>query len=123
MSYSFYNLLHVFGIALLIVSIGGICVHAASGGDKQSNTVHRLTLAMHGLGALLILVAGFGLLAKIGDQQSGFPLWVWPKLLIWIVLAGIIAIPYRKPAAAKTVFVLVPLLVLLSAYFALFKPF
>ncbi len=123
MSYSFYNLLHIFGIALLVISIGGVCVHAASGGAKETNAVRRLILVMHGLGALLVLVAGFGMLARLDGQESGFPLWIWPKLLIWLVLAGIIVVPYRKATAAKTVVVLVPILVLLSAYFAIYKPF
>ena len=121
MSYSFYKILHVFGIALLLVSLGGVFVHAANGAEKKANVVRRLVLISHGLGSFLILLAGFGLLARLGEV-SGFPGWVWPKLAIWAVLSVAIAIPYRSTAAAKMLMVVTPLLVLLAALFAVMKP-
>jgi hypothetical protein len=121
MSYSFYKILHVFGIAMLLVSLGGVFVHAANGAEKNANVVRRLVLILHGIGSFLILLAGFGLLARLGET-SGFPGWVWPKLAIWAALSAAIAIPYRSTVAAKLLFVFTPILVFLAALFAVLKP-
>ncbi len=123
MDYTVYKLLHYLGIALLLLAIGGICVHAINSDDKKSNAARRLILSMHGLGTFLILLAGFGMLAKIGDQGMGFPGWLWPKLAIWVALAASIALPYRDRKISWAIVLAAPILVLLSAYFALYKPF
>ncbi|MDX1429878.1 MAG: hypothetical protein R3282_06305 [Rhodothermales bacterium] len=122
MDYSVYKLLHYLGIALLLVAVGGICVHAANTEDKRANVARKVLLSMHGVGTLFILVAGFGLLAKLGPGM-GFPAWVWPKLIIWVLLAASIALPYRNRKIAIWIAVAAPVLVLVSAYFALYKPF
>ena len=123
MDYSVYKLLHMLGMALLLVSVGGICVHAANSEDKNANVLRRLTLALHGIGTLIILVAGFGLLAKLGGEGGGgFPGWVWPKLLIWLLLAGSIVLPYRNRKLPAVVMIAAPILVLVAAYFAVYKP-
>ena len=122
MSYSFYKILHVLGIAMMLVALGGVFVHAANERDKRANSVRRAVLILHGIGSFLILLAGFGLLAKIGEV-SGFPGWLWPKLIIWLILSGLVAVPYRSQTIAKVLLVLTPLLVLLAAFFAVQKPF
>lgn len=121
MSYSFYKILHVFGIAMILVALGGVFVHAANSSDKNANVVRKMVLVLHGLGSFLILLAGFGLLAKLG-LASGFPGWLWPKLAIWAVLSAVIAIPYRSQQAARILLVITPLLVLAAALFAVLKP-
>ncbi len=121
MSYSFYKVLHLFGIAMMLVALGGVFVHAANASDKSANVVRKTILVLHGLGSFLILLAGFGLLAKLGEV-TGFPGWLWPKLTIWMILSLVIAVPYRNRGLARLLIIVTPLLVLLSAYFAVFKP-
>ena len=122
MSYAFYKIVHVFGIAMMLIALGGVFVHAANESDKRANVVRKAVLILHGIGSILVLVAGFGLLAKLGEV-SGFPSWLWPKLIIWLVLSGLVAVPYRSRSLAKVLLFLTPLLVLLAAFFAVQKPF
>jgi hypothetical protein len=121
MSHSFYKILHVFGIAMILVALGRVFVHAANTSEKRANVIRRLVLTLHGLGSFLILFAGFGLLAKLGET-SGFPGWLWPKLAIWATLSAAIAFPYRSQLAAKLLIIITPLLVLVAALFAVLKP-
>ena len=67
-------LLHILGIAMLFIAIGGVSVHAANGGDRKQSATRSIVGSVHGIGALLILVGGFGMLARIGFKHgSGFP--------------------------------------------------
>lgn len=122
-SYSVYNLLHLLGVFLLVSAVSGVSYHVANGGTKNSNRTRKIAGALHGLGALIILVAGFGMLARLGIVQGGLPGWIWAKLVIWLLLGALIALPYRFPDAAKGLALLAPLLATLAAYFAIFKPF
>lgn len=121
--YAFYKIIHILGIALALVSLGGMAVHALNGGQKSENAARRLLIAMHGLGALLVLVGGFGLLARIGFAHGGgFPLWLWVKLAIWAALAAVAFLPYRLPQTTRALVVALPLFVALAAAMAVYKP-
>lgn len=122
-SREFYEILHIIGIALMFVAIGGVAVHAANGGSKADSATRKLVAIGHGVGAFLVLVGGFGMLARIGMQQgSNFPTWLWIKIAIWAVLSAVVLMPYRKPALARPFFVLLPLLAGVAVYMALYKP-
>lgn len=121
--YSFYKIVHIFGIALTLVALGGMTVHALNGGLKVENAARKLLIAMHGTGVFLILLGGFGLLARIGFAHgSGFPLWLWVKLGLWTTFAIVAAIPYRKPNAGRTLLVALPTLAAAAAAMAVYKP-
>lgn len=120
----FYEILHIVGIALLFVVVGGAGVHAANGGIKTASTTRRFVAILHGTGALLILVGGFGMLARMGMVQgASFPGWLWAKIAIWLVLSAITLLPYRKPELARPFMILLPLLAGVAVYMALYKPF
>lgn len=122
-SREFYEVLHIIGIALMFVAIGGVAVHAANGGTKADSQTRKLVSIGHGVGALLVLVGGFGMLARIGFQHGGsFPGWLWIKIAVLAILSAIVLIPYRKPALARPFFVLLPLLAGVAVYMALYKP-
>ena len=116
MSYELYNLLHILGIVLVFMSLGALAFHGANGGTKKTNQVRGLVMASHGVGLLLILVAGFGMLARIG---GGMPGWLHPKLLIWVLIGAAPALLNRKPEWGKGMWIALPLLAAVSAYFAL----
>jgi uncharacterized membrane protein SirB2 len=121
--YAFYKIVHILGIALALVALGGMCVHALNGGQKTENAARRLLILMHGLGALLVLVGGFGLLARIGFAHgSGFPLWLWVKLAVWAALAAVAFLPYRLPQTTRALIVALPLFAALAAAMAVYKP-
>ncbi len=121
--YGFYKVLHVLGIALTLVALGGMTVHALNGGLKGENVARRLLIGMHGTGVLFILVGGFGLLARIGFAHgSGFPFWLWVKIGLWTLFAVIAAIPYRKPESGRALLLALPFLAMAAAAMAVYKP-
>ena len=44
----FYEILHIAGIAMLFLAIGGIAVHAANGGSRTGSTTRPLVGTIHG---------------------------------------------------------------------------
>lgn len=122
MPYPFYNLVHLFGIFLVIAGLAALCVHAANGGTKRDKRTYRLGVIMHGLGLLVVLVGGFGMLARLGLTE-GLPGWIWAKLAIWLVIGALLMVPYRAPRLARPLAVLLPFVALLAGYLAIYKPF
>ena len=124
MSYMTYKLVHLFGLFTLFVALAGMAAHAASGQEKTQNPGYKGLLILHGIGALVALTGGFGLLARVGVQHGEmFPGWVFAKLTLWLVVGGLIALPYRNRTLAKVLPFVLPVLGLLGAYLADFKPF
>ena len=122
MSIEFYKVLHLLGIFTVILSLGGMCLHVISGGTK--NYAGRKWAAMfHGIGLLLVLIAGFGLLAKEGLMQGGMPGWVVGKLIIWLILGAMPALVYRQPKMAKLFWFLILAFSAVAAWLAIYKPF
>jgi hypothetical protein len=124
MSYVAYKLIHLAGIFALMVALAGMAAHAAAGHEKEENAAYRSLLILHGFGALVALTGGFGLLARIGvTHGAGFPGWIWAKLTLWVLLGSLIALPYRSRPLARAMIFGLPLLGLLGAYLANYKPF
>jgi hypothetical protein len=122
MPYEVYKVLHVFGVVLLFTALGGVTLHAMNGGTKESNTSRAVSSASHGVALLLILVAGFGMLAKLG-LTAAIPGYVWAKLVVWLLLGAAIAIVPRQPSLAKALWWVFPLLGGAAAWLAIAKPF
>jgi hypothetical protein len=124
MSYVTYKLIHLLGVFLLLVALAGLAAHAAAGHAKEENSGYRSLLALHGIGALVALVSGFGLLARVGFGHGALlPGWIWAKIVLWLLLGGLIALPYRNRPLARLLLPLLPLLGLLGAYLGTYKPF
>ena len=124
LSYATYKVLHLLGIFLLFVALSGVALHAANGGNRQDNRLRRAVSIMHGLGMLIVLVAGFGLLARLNIVGNAFGEgWMVAKLVIWFVAGALLAVPYRMPERAPFIFYLLPVLGLAAAMLAIHKPF
>ena len=119
MSVLLYKVLHVFGILLAFVALGGLTMRAMSGGGEKGPG-DRLAAITHGIALLIILISGFGLIAKLG---FGFPGWIWAKVVIWLLIGGLIALIRRMPQQAMVFWFAIPLLGGLAAYLAFYKPF
>jgi hypothetical protein len=123
-SYQAYKVIHLIGIFLTLTALAGLALAAANGATKQTNPARRLVSAWHGAGLLIVLVGGFGLLARLGVMHgAAFPGWVWAKLAIWIIVGALVAVPYRRPDLARLVFIALPVLGGLAAWLAIYKPF
>ena len=82
-----YKFIHLAGVIFLFVSLGA---YLAISSNKAALS-KRLIAITHGTAVVVILVAGFGLLARLGfSGVQSWPLWVWVKLAVWLILAAMI---------------------------------
>lgn len=119
MSLAVYKIMHYFGLAFVLASLGAVTGHALRGADEP-HPKKGLLAAGHGIGMVLMLVAGFGMLARLGGAMM--PSWVIPKLIIWLLLGAAFSVAKRAPKAAMLLWLLLPVLVATAAAFALYKP-
>jgi len=119
MSYEFYKVLHVLGLSLVVLSLGGVIHHVINGGTKQSDAFRKGTMITHGVGLLLLVVAGFGMLAKLGIYSP--PSWVVGKIVIWLALGAFVAMAYKKVGLARKFWFAVPALVVIATFLAIYK--
>ena len=121
MSIEFYKVLHLIGIFTVILSLGGMCLHVISGGTRDY-AGRKWAAMFHGLGLLITLIAGFGLLAKLG-YMAALPGWAIGKLVIWLILGGLPVLIYRKPKLAKLFWILILAFGATAVWLAMYKPF
>lgn len=122
MPYEIYKVLHLTGIFLLTSGLVGMLVLAWSG-HQIAGKVKTFALVTHGIGLLLMLVSGFGLLARMGIMHgAGFPFWIYVKLAIWGIFGGIIALVKRKGTIGWPLYFLMMAIFIAAAYFGVYKP-
>jgi hypothetical protein len=119
MSYEVYKIIHLLGLSMVVMSLGGIILHSINGGSKGSNNFRKGAMITHGVGLFLLLVAGFGMLVKLGIH--GVPSWIGGKLIIWLLLGAFAALAYKSQCLAKKLWIAVPILVVLASTLALYK--
>lgn len=116
-----YKVVHLFGVFLILMSLGALSFYLINGGVGKPSRKAFLGMA-HGLGLLLAIVGGFGMLARLGIMGS-FPGWVIGKLLIWLVLGAMPVVIRKQPRLAGAFWWVTALLGATAAWLALFKPF
>ena len=120
MMIEFYKLLHLLGIMMLFLGLGGLLMANASTSSVKTK-IKILGSISHGVGLMLIIVSGFGLTARL--SLSPLPTWIYAKLLVWLMLGGAIVLAKRKASMTFTLALLFCGLGLSAAYLALIKPF
>ncbi len=121
-SYSIYKIVHLVGVLMVFLALGGVATNAINEGSKNHSWRKPIAIT-HGIGLLLSLVGGFGLLARLGIIHSGLPGWVMAKLGIWVLFAVLIGVVSRKPGWAKLIWLLIIILGATAAYVAGSKSF
>lgn len=119
MSYELWKVVHLAGVIALFASLGGLAGLSLAGRAETSKPFKIL----HGIAMLLIFVAGFGLLAKLGFGAPGsWGVWVWIKLVIWLTLGGALAFVGKAGRNATPLLLLCALLGAIAAWAAVTKP-
>ena len=113
---SFYKVLHLFGIMLMLSALGA----AIAGAGEASPRLKKLAGIAHGVALLIVLVGGFGMLARLG-MGSGWPLWVWLKLVIWLIFGAATVFVRKAGEKAGWLLVALPVLAAVSAWLALYR--
>lgn len=119
-SFEAYKIVHLAAVAALLGALGGAAVHAANALPREANVLRRTVGAFHGASLLVILVAGFGMLARL---DAGLPGWAIAKLVVWFAMGALSALPYRSPRLARVTLWSLPVLVGLAAWLTIAKPF
>ncbi|HAG91383.1 MAG TPA: hypothetical protein DCL41_05900 [Bdellovibrionales bacterium] len=109
-SYEIYKLTHILSFLFIFI---GLAAYIYS---------HKKIFALfHGLGLALLLVTGFGLLARLG-LTSGIPQWVWVKLGVWFLVGATYSVAKRKMLSPFFQITLWMILAGIAASMAIFKP-
>lgn len=106
----YYKLIHVVGALLLFCGLGGML--AGKGG--------KLAGMLHGIGLLVMLVAGIGFAHKSG---YGWPGWLLAKIGVWVLLGALPFLVKRGIVGALGALVLALGLGATAVWLAQAKPF
>lgn len=77
---------------------------------------------VHGIGMMLMLIAGFGAMARLGYMSGAWPWWIYVKLVIWLALGGSLTFVKRKPNWGVKLIVGWLIVAGIGAYLGIFKP-
>jgi uncharacterized membrane protein SirB2 len=111
MSPEIYKLLHLTGLIFLFTGIGGFLAL-----NKENVRHGKFAVYLHGVGLVLLLVSGFGLVAKL---QIGFPWWIIVKVVVWLFIGGALALAKREVFPVRTVIIVSIFVGLVAAYLGL----
>ena len=114
MTLEFYTWLHLAGIGLMLLAIGG----RAQGNDSN----RKLLSIAHGGGLLVALVAGFGLMARY-EILWPWPGWLMGKMVLWLVFGASIVLLKRLPQMRTRIWWGAWGLFLVAAYLGVHRPF
>lgn len=115
-----YKVLHLSGVFLVLLSLGSLIVMAAVG--DRTMKWKGLFSALNGIGLLLIVVAGFGLLARLGVSWP-WQGWVFLKMMVWLFFGASLTMVDRLRERALLLWWIALAAVIFSAYLGVFKPF
>lgn len=115
MSPETYRLLHVLGVLVVFLGLGGVLATAGDGGKAP-----KLFLMLHGVGLLVMLVCGIGYVHKMRFEWEN---WLFAKIACW-VLIGAIPVLVRRGVLPRMVALVVVLgLGATAVWLARAKPF
>ena len=123
MTLEFYKILHIVGIIAVFGSLFAVLAlsNSESGLSKKSKSLY---FALHGIGLLIVLIAGFGMLARMQMMtMSEWPLWVWIKLGIWLLLGAAIVIAKKRAHLEGALILFFISIAMTAATLAIIKPF
>lgn len=116
--YEFYKVIHFLGIFLTLFVYGAFAFQMLQQGQSEFPRRKWLMIG-HGVGLFFVLLGGFGLLARL---QVGFPLWIWIKLTIWVLLGALLTPMRRRPQWNTWLWALVLILAVTAGAVATIKP-
>jgi cytochrome bd-type quinol oxidase subunit 2 len=116
-----YKLLHLIGLILLFFAFGGVLFFGLTK-TELPKSLKKWASILHGIALFLILLGGFGMLARLGLARE-WPTWVILKLVIWFILGGAMMLAKKKQNLSAQLAIVFILLGSTAAYLGLFKSF
>ena len=90
-------------------------------GAEVNGPAKKFSFIAHGIGLFLILLSGFGLLARLGLVRE-LPGWIYLKLAIWLYFGVAIALIKRKGHLGWIMYLPMLLIFIGAAYLGVSKP-
>ncbi|MGB3562469.1 MAG: hypothetical protein WBH85_10840 [Thermoanaerobaculia bacterium] len=115
-----YRVVHFLGLFLLFGGLGALSALFAAG-TPPTDRLYKLIYRTFGAGMFLVLLGGFGLLAKFLSSDGDWALWIWIKLAVWIGLGLMPLVARSGPGRARWLLLGVPLLGAIAAFAVVFK--
>jgi uncharacterized membrane protein SirB2 len=109
----YYQILHVF--ALLVLTAQTFAAFANPAPESR-----RQTLMITGIASLLLIVSGFGLVAKLYGNH--IQAWMVVKIVCWLIFSALAGVAYRKPQLRRTLSVIGFSVLLIALVMAFAKP-
>ena len=119
-SATIFRVVHFLGLFLLFGGLGALSALFAAG-TPPTGQLHKLIYRIFGAGMFLVLLGGFGLLARLLTSDGDWALWIWIKLAIWIALGLMPLVASSGPSRARWLLLGVPLLGAIAAFAVIFK--
>ena len=110
MPYTTYQIIHLIGLAAIAIGTGGMM---ANGSNRKIFAIWQ------GVGLLVVLIAGFGMLAK---GHLGFPSFAIVKTILWVVVAALPVILRKLNASISVAIVASLTLIGILAWLGVTKP-
>jgi uncharacterized membrane protein len=116
--YPLYKALHVVAV---LVFVGGLLSLLLLPASPDLRRRRLITLWVTGCAAVVALVAGFGLHARLGGIWQG---WVVSKIVVWLILLGAVThFRRRAPGSPVLAWSASVLVAALAVVMAIYKPF
>lgn len=119
MSYSLAKVIHIAAVLYAFAALGALIIRQVDGTTGERG--RKLAGLTHGIALLAVLITGFMLLAGLGEGV-GVPLWIWLKLVIWLLVGASLVAVRRLPNLASLLWLVLPLLGAAAAYLAIYRP-
>jgi hypothetical protein len=117
-TYETYKLLHLVGLILVFLGFGGLLLGSRDADAPPS----RMAMILHGVGMLVMLVAGFGVLARMSISWP-WPGWVFAKFGAWLLIGALPVLYKRRLVPSIVVLVFAIAIGATAAWIAINKPF
>ncbi len=114
MSFSTYKLLHMMALMMLFLALGA-GFFLGKNPEAKKHPLFVPTMASHGVALLILLVSGFGMLARLGILGD-LPSWVWLKGVVWILFGGLLVLIRRLPNQGRILWLLALVLGCVAAF-------
>lgn len=122
--YAVYKVAHYLGLFALFVTLSAALARSAALPPGTEDPWRKRLSALHGISMLVVLIAGFGLMARLGIMHGAlFPGWIWAKLVLWALLGALLGLAIRRSRWTGPALVILPFVAALAGFLALIKPF
>lgn len=113
MSYQIYKIIHLSAIVAFFIIMG---MAAADSRKTKFRTIGS------GIALFFALLGGFGLMARLGIPHNNWPLWIYLKFAVWILVGSFgHALMKRAPHLLRKYLAASFVLFIAAAYFANYK--